>query len=844
VKSASLRHSSLGVLALAGVVAASSAQSPLLRPTAQAQRESPVPGVAHLLAFGSRSHAQQRSATASKLDGALADLVRHAHLARPGRALEDLHSLSPAARFAQPGQSAEPLVLVDAITRGDPKRLEAALVSLGLEHPSVYINDVSGWLPVTQIEAAAARAEVHAVRAAMPRNRAGTVTSQGDFAQGSSSLRTTYPTLDGSGVTVGVLSDSFNCYHVYAQPGSGVPASGANGYARNGFTADAAMDMANGNLPASVKVLEEAGQLSTLGTCMDFGKPLLLPYGDEGRAMLQIVHDVAPGASLAFHTAVEGEADFANGITALAASGAKVITDDVGYFDEPFFQDSLVGQAIDHVAAQGVAYFSAAGNDGTLAYDNTAPSFSIPSTSPPNANEMLLNFAPTGMTPSPSLPLTIPAGLIPGEFIALVVEWDQPYVTGAPASGGATSRIDLCVTGVSGTDTIIEPNGTVTTGPTPTCTGANATGMDPVQVLIIGNPANASGSSAQETLNVQIGLASASPAPGRIKVAVQANGAPVTINSFYSPSPTLQGHPGAAGAAAVGAAHFQQTPRCGTTPAVLASYSSQGGSPILFDATGMRLATAVVRPKPDFVGPDGVNNTFLGFVLSSLGSGLAECQNNLSFPSFFGTSAATPHAAGVAALMLQSNASVTPAQIYAALRTSAVAMTTAPPDFRSGYGFIQADAALALQAPTAPALTLGAASIVAGGSTSLTWSGINVTACTASGSWSGAKAVGGTTTVMPTTAGDYTYTLTCNNAQGSAAASAKLSVTAAPPSSGGGGGGGLDAAALLALAGLVCARLVRAGRRGSRAACGQDAASGARPWRRRNTRVTSIGAVA
>src|SRR5260370_42568638 len=137
-------------------------------------------------------------------------------------------------------------------------------------------------------------------------------------------------------------------------------------------------------------------------------------------------------------------------------------------------------------------------------------------------------------------------------------------------------------------------------------------------------------------------------------------------------------------------------------------------------------------------------------------------------------------------------------------------MTATPPDFLSGYGFIQADAALALQAPTAPTLTLGAASIVAGGPRSLTWSGIDVTACAASGSWSGAQAVSGTTTVMPATAGDYTYTLTCNNAQGSAAASAKLTVTAAPPSSGGGGGGGgFDVAALLSLAGLAGARLLR-----------------------------------
>src|SRR6202030_3283071 len=110
-------------------------------------------------------------------------------------------------------------------------------------------------------------------------------------------------------------------------------------------------------------------------SCLSYS-PTQLPFADEGRAMLQIVHDVAPGASLAFYTAENGEAAFANGIAALAANAhAKVIVDDVGYFDEPFFQDGVIAQAIDTVVAQGVAYFSAAGNDGSDAYENTTPSF-------------------------------------------------------------------------------------------------------------------------------------------------------------------------------------------------------------------------------------------------------------------------------------------------------------------------------------------------------------------------------------------------------------------------------------------------------------------------------------
>jgi hypothetical protein len=805
MKNVSLRRLGLVRLAVVALLVASSAHS-AVRPASE--RASPAPGV-HLVAFGSRSPAQWHSATLRKLDGALADLARHAYRVRAGHALEDLHSLSPAARFAPARENSEPLVLVDAVTRGDPQQLLAALLGLGLEHPSLYINDVSGWLPVRLIEAAAARAEVHSLRAAMPHTRAGAVTSQGDFAQGSATLRSAWPTLDGTGITVGVLSNSFNCYAVYAQPGSGVPASGATGYASNGFTADAAHDTSTGDLAASVRVLEEAGTGSAAGTCMDFGKPLLLPYGDEGRAMLQIVHDVAPGASLAFHTAVEGEADFARGITALAAAGARVITDDVGYFSEPFFQDSLVGQAIDAVASHGVAYFSSAGNDGQLAYDNLAPRFNTPSTTP--AGEMLLNFDTSNNTTVTTLPVTIvPAdastgfagGLAPGEFVAVVVEWDQPYLTGAPGSPGASSQIDVCVTRVSGgTDTITGVSGTAIT-----CTGPNQLGADALQIVIIGNPANSGGSTTPETVNISVGLVNGSPMPGRIKIAIEDNGAGSTINSFFTPSPTLQGHAGAPGGAAVGAAFFVRTPKCGTTPALLEPFSSAGGDPILFDATGTRLATAVVRQKPDFVAPDAVNNTFLGFVVNSTGSGIVQCRNNPKFPLFAGTSAAAPHAAAAAALMLQSNSSVTAAQVLDALRKSASAMGATTPDFLSGYGFIQVDAALAQLLPAAPTISVAPATITAGASSTLTWTAVNVTGCTASGSWSGAQVASGTQTVTPMAAGSLTYTLTCTNAVGAANKSAVLSVQPAPS---GGGGGGLDAAALLALAGLACARLLR-----------------------------------
>jgi Subtilase family len=806
----------LGILTAITAVSAVGPSQPMLhRPN--------LPGTSTLHVAGSRSLQQRQSPAGSKFDASLAEIARHVSSVRPGHAVEDLHALNPAVRFTQPANTSTPLVLIDAITTGDPQKLKSALVGLGLQRASQYSNDVGGWLPVEQLDAATSLTELHAIRAAMPRTRSGAVTSQGDFAQNSDVVRS-QNALTGAGITVGILSDSYDCYPVYAS--NGVPAGGNAGYANNGFNTTAAQDMSSGDLPSSVNVLEEA-------SCLNYGAPTQLPFGDEGRAIMQIVHDVAPGAGLAFYTAENSEADFANGIGTLAASvasggaGATVIIDDVGYFDEPFFQDGLVAEAVNAVFAQGVAYFSSAGNNGTLAYDNNAPSFPTAGSAPNNSGEMLLNFNQGSGAVSTTLPVSIPI-LIPGEFIAIVAEWDQPYVTGAPNSGGAQNQIDLCVQGAMG-DIIgnLEPNGNLGTA---TCTGPNAKGVDPVQVMFVYNPANACANNAScnspaTTLNIVVGLVNGGTTPGRIKVVVEDDGAGSEITQFATHSGTLQGHPGAAGALAVGAAFFVSTPSCGFTP-TLELFSSAGGDPILFDSTGTRLTASVTRQKPDLAGPDGGNDTFLGFTLASGGitdpSTVPQCANNPNFPNFFGTSAAAPHVASIAALLLQAVPSLTPTQLYGLLQQSALPIGTAPtptsPNFAAGYGFVQANVAANnvpvadLVVPAAPTLTLASSSIAVGGSTTLTWSSANNQGCTASGSWSGALAATGSQTVAPTAVGTDTYTLLCTNAVGpSAPTSVTLSITAAAATSSGGGGGAVGVATLLGLLGM-CAEKVRRSR--------------------------------
>jgi len=806
---------SLRIFAIAtmGVLTTLSAVSAVGPPRPMLHRPN-LAGKSPLHVAGSRSAQQRASATASKFDGSLAEISRHANSVRPGHALEDLHALNPAAKFTQPANSTTPLVLIDAITKGDPQKLKAALVGLGLQRPSQYLNDVGGWLPVNQLEAATALGELHSIRASMMRTKSGAITSQGDYAQNSDLVRSSN-SLNGAGITVGVISDSYDCYQQYQDAGN-PPPDGDQGYANNGFTATAANDISTGDIPASVNVLKDA-------TCMTYGPPVQLPFGDEGRAMLQIVHDVAPGAGLAFYTAENSEADFANGIVQLAApvsgggAGAKVIVDDIGYFDEPFFQDGLVAKAISQVVAQGVAYFSSAGNNGILGYNNNSPTFATLSSSAPNSGEHLLNFDTTAATTKTTLPVKIPS-LVPGQFVAIVVEWDQPYVTGAPASGGSTSRIDVCITGATGNDIIA--NGDLQPA---TCSGASTLGHDPVQVMLIDNPANAGANSSEETLNIEVGLLSGTT-PGRIKIVVEDDGAGSEITQFDTKSGTVQGHPGSADAMAVAAAFFPNTPSCSGSDALLEGFSSAGGDPILFDAAGTRLATSVTRQKPDLVGPDGGNNTFLGFEIAGTGfddnSTVPECANNSSFPNFFGTSAAAPHVASIAALLLQADPALTPAELYSFLRQSASPMGVTPNptvgtfNFDAGYGFVQADVAATLIPaiiPAAPTLSLASPSIVTGSSTTITWSSANTTGCTASGSWTGALASNGSQTVNPTAVGSDTYTLVCENAAGnSPATSVTLTVAAVATTTvtggGGGGGGALELSTLLGLLALGAAR--------------------------------------
>ena len=150
-------------------------------------------------------------------------------------------------------------------------------------------------------------------------------------------------------------------------------------------------------------------------------------------------------------------------------------------------------------------------------------------------------------------------------------------------------------------------------------------------------------------------------------------------------------------------------------------FRSAGGTPILFDNTGRRLAAAQLRAKPGLIGPDAGNTSFFYF---KLGFNVPGTSEDDIYPNFSGTSAAAPHVAAVAALLLDQRARdlaahrdvpaprvLAPAALYSVLQQNASDMRLRnlggklgpqPVNVASGFdydtGFGLVDAVSALQA--------------------------------------------------------------------------------------------------------------------------------------------------
>jgi hypothetical protein len=350
-----------------------------------------------------------------------------------------------------------------------------------------------------------------------------------------------------------------------------------------------------------------------------------------------------------FATGTAGAATKASNITSLVAHGVKVIADDTFYPTEPMFQDGAVVQAVDAAKAAGVGYIVSAGNRANQSWDGTFT---------PGSGG--LNDFGGGDTRQAVV--NAPAG----SSVSFTLQWDDPW-------GAKVNQFNIELY-ADNTDVGHCPANT-TAFPIQQCT-----------LTLGGSP---------HEVEIEITRVSGTGTP-RMKYIAQNNFGPFSIKEHATNQGAID--PDAASArgslAAAAVCWSTSAPDCNpfgppglTTPE---GFSSRGPVVHTRDANGNLLATPETRQKPNIAGADAVATTVPGF------------------SQFFGTSAAAPSVAGVAALALSANPQMNVNQLYALLTNTANSLdctsASGDPDTDCGAGFVQADRVVT-QAKTPPTVT-------------------------------------------------------------------------------------------------------------------------------------------
>lgn len=527
----------------------------------------------------------------------------------------------------------------------------------------------SAWVPLKEVEDLARADGVSAVHLAPKRRlRVGAVTTQGavvhhtDLVNNSGYL--------GAGITVGGLSDSYNDDR----------ADGKD----PGWT-NAQQDIDTGDLPGAGNPF---GDITPVDVLQEGGSPDT--DTDEGRAMLQIVHDVAPAARLAFCTAGQSDAEMAANIGLLQTNaGCRVMCDDVSFDDEPMFSDGVIAQAINAAATGGVAYFSAIGNDGNSGYQATfnpvinalgrkrAAAAGLKLATIPGAESRAIYQWHSFGTDSKGNPIVVQKISTGSAPTTLIFQWDDPFDVVNGGVNGVTTDYDILVFNSAGNFSA-HLSGTEN----------NVSTNEPLELPI-------DNMKAFTTYRICIVLTTRiNPSQARQATHLRylaTDGVDAILGDYITLSNvSAVGHATAAGSAAVAAYVYDDAPDPGVsghgyTP-IVDGYSSNGPVVIYFDSAGNRLPTPVTRNQPMFACTDNINTTFFPPYPTSPNP---NDYDDDGWPNFAGTSAAAPHAAGIAALLMNAAAvnlkgPFSPAQIQNFMINTTQGVIDEDPIFCSG----------------------------------------------------------------------------------------------------------------------------------------------------------------
>lgn len=377
-----------------------------------------------------------------------------------------------------------------------------------------------------------------------------------------------------------------------------------------------------GNGVQSLGLSQKAGELGPVNVLSE-------GTGDEGTAMLEIIHDIAPDAELSFHAYGNSSDTFKVAVTELAKAGCDVICDDLYFFRQPFLQDGDVAEHIRETLRQypHLLYVTVSGNFAPLHYQaswKAGPSA--------GKNQTYQDFS-GGDT-------AVNITLMPDEQLIATLQWDDPW-------GRSMTDYDLYLTDpVSGevlTQSAFVQNGS----------------SDPFEHLVY-----KSGSTAPKRVSLKIIRNGQIETSNILELFIRGVDPRGVEDTFMKdPTDSIFGHAAVEEVITVGSVEP-------AAPFAISPDSSRGPVTI-------RYPTLTKRWKPDICAPTNVNVSGAG-------------NFPTTFP---GTSAAAPHVAGVIAQVWSAFPNVPRDELKQVIYDSADDLGPPGWDEIYGYGLLNAERA-------------------------------------------------------------------------------------------------------------------------------------------------------